>query len=229
MELEALHVLANSCWEDLAGDNKLRVRRALSWCHRAAECSDDDGRFIFSWIAFNAAYGREISGPRQGERDLFSTFVRRLVDLDRARWQALIKDDVFFNALDRILNNPYVHEDFWRAAREGRSVPIDNQTARLRYARQKGDTVRVLSPLLDALYVLRNQIMHGGATWDSSVNRDQVRDGALLMDWLAREVVAAMLAHPQEDWGDPWYPPVKRNGQRTCFSGPYHRPRKLEA
>ncbi len=224
-----LHDLAKSSWDELSDDNRLRVRRALSWQHRAAACPDDDARFVFSWIAFNAAYGRDLPGSEHGERGLFKTFIRRLVDLDRDRWQALIEDDVFFDALCRILANPYVHEDFWRAARKGRGFRLDHSGARLQHLRRQGDAVRVLSPLLDALYVLRNQLVHGGATWDSSVNREQVRDGALLMDRLARGVVATMLAHPGEDWGDPWYPPVQRNGQRTRFSGPYHRPRALEA
>lgn len=35
----------------------------------------------------------------------------------------------------------------------------------------------ILSILFDRLYVLRNQLVHRGATWNSDVNRDQVRDG----------------------------------------------------
>ena len=229
MELESLHDLAERRWNELSEDNRLRVRRALSWCHRASTCPDDDGRFIFSWIAFNAAYGRDLPGSSRGERDLFMSFVRHLVDLDRERWQRLIEDDAFFDALLRILANPYVHEDFWRAARQGRGITLDKQDERLRHLRGHGDTARVLSPLLDALYVLRNQLVHGGATWQSSVNREQVRDGALLMQRLSRAVVATMLDHPTEDWGDPWYPPVQPNGQRSRFNTPYHRPRKLEA
>jgi hypothetical protein len=39
----------------------LRVHRTLSWLTRAEQLSDDpDGRFIFLWIAFNAAYAMEI-------------------------------------------------------------------------------------------------------------------------------------------------------------------------
>ena len=34
----------------------------------------------------------------------------------------------------------------------------------------------VLSVVLSRIYTLRNQLMHGGATWSSSVNRDQIRD-----------------------------------------------------
>lgn len=34
---------------------RLRVHRALSWLDRAEQADDLDGRFIFLWIAFNAA------------------------------------------------------------------------------------------------------------------------------------------------------------------------------
>lgn len=38
----------------------LRVHRALSWLNRAEQADDPDGRFIFLWIVFNAAYATEI-------------------------------------------------------------------------------------------------------------------------------------------------------------------------
>ena len=39
----------------------LRVHHALSWLKRSELAEDDDdGRFIFLWIAFNAAYACEI-------------------------------------------------------------------------------------------------------------------------------------------------------------------------
>ncbi len=38
----------------------LRAHRAISWIGRAEACGDDDdARFIFLWIAFNAAYADE--------------------------------------------------------------------------------------------------------------------------------------------------------------------------
>ena len=32
----------------------LRGHRSISWIDRAEDASDDDGRFIFLWISFNA-------------------------------------------------------------------------------------------------------------------------------------------------------------------------------
>lgn len=53
----------------------LRIHRSLSWLQRAAQCDDPDGRFVFLWIAFNAAYAQEI--PRSvhlSQPEAFTTF-----------------------------------------------------------------------------------------------------------------------------------------------------------
>jgi len=43
----------------------MRTHRALTWLHRAEqEPRDQDARFVFLWIAFNAAYANEISDRR---------------------------------------------------------------------------------------------------------------------------------------------------------------------
>lgn len=64
----------------------LRVHRALSWLNRAEQADDPDGRFIFLWIAFNAAYATEIDPKyRLPEQDTFRAFLQKLVDLDGDR------------------------------------------------------------------------------------------------------------------------------------------------
>ena len=77
-----------------------------------------------------------------------------------------------------------------------------------RVSRAVGDqnTAVILNELFDRLYVLRNQIMHEGATWQSSVNRNQVRDGAAIMAFLTPRLVKLMMDNPAVDWGVPHYP-----------------------
>jgi hypothetical protein len=74
---------------------------------------------------------------------------------------------------------------------------------------QAGDSVRVLSFVFDRLYVLRNQLVHGGSTWNSGVNRAQVRDGAAILAFLMPVFVDLMMENPHEDWGRPFYPVVE--------------------
>ena len=67
----------------------------------------------------------------------------------------------------------------------------------------------VLLVLFDRLYVLRNQLVHGGATWNSSINRAQVKDGAAVLGWLLPVFIDIMLENPDRDWGKPFYPVVR--------------------
>ena len=56
----------------------LRVHRALSWLQRAEQCEDNDSRFIFLWIAFNAAYAFEIDETlRLSEQESFKLFLEK--------------------------------------------------------------------------------------------------------------------------------------------------------
>ena len=56
--------------------------------------------------------------------------------------------------------------------------------------------------------MLRNQLVHGGATWNGAVNRDQVRDGAALLSWLLPTFIDIMMDNANRDWGKPFYPVV---------------------
>lgn len=70
------------------------------------------------------------------------------------------------------------------------------------------NTAKVLSIVFDRLYVLRNQLIHGGATWNSSVNRQQVCDGAAILGNLVPKIVELMLLHPENDHGEILYPVI---------------------
>jgi len=61
---------------------------------------------------------------------------------------------------------------------------------------------------IDRLYVLRNQLFHGGATWNNGINRAQVRDGAAILTFLMPVFVDLMMENPKADWGRPFYPVV---------------------
>lgn len=93
----------------------LRTHRALSWLQRAElEAGDDDARFIFLWIAFNAAYAREIPDRAQfSERRVRMTFLRELIAADE---EGLLYNAVwnhFTRSIRVFLDNKYVFQPFW--------------------------------------------------------------------------------------------------------------------
>jgi len=71
-----------------------------------------------------------------------------------------------------------------------------------------GDTAKILAIVFDRLYVLRNQLVHGGATWNSKVNRAQLKDGTAIMMAITPVIIELMLDHPGMDFGEIMYPVV---------------------
>ena len=56
--------------------------------------------------------------------------------------------------------------------------------------------------------MLRNQLVHGGATWNGTINRQQVCGGAAVIGWLLPIFIDVIMANPGHDWGLPYYPVV---------------------
>jgi hypothetical protein len=194
----------------------LRVHRALSWLDRAERQSDDlDAQFIFLWIAFNAAYATEIDERyRLSEQATFRAFLQKLNDLDSQQRIADLIWTEFPGSIRVLLDNQFVFQDFWSF--QNGSITADEWKQRFDAARKAArralgerNTVTVLSIVLSRIYTLRNQLMHGGATWSSSVNRTQVRDCTNLLGKLVPLVIEIMMDHPETLWGDACYPVAK--------------------
>ncbi|HLS04978.1 MAG TPA: hypothetical protein VK036_01625, partial [Wenzhouxiangella sp.] len=66
----------------------------------------------------------------------------------------------------------------------------------------------VLGIVFSRLYTLRNQLVHGGATWNSRVNRDQLRDANAIMGELVPAVIEIMMDNARAHWGEARYPVV---------------------
>lgn len=192
----------------------LRIHRALSWLGRSeAEPDDADVRFILLWVGFNAAYAGELLDEAVNERGAFNAFFDALIGLDvehriyNSVWER------FSQEIRLLLSNRYVFGPFWKHQNgvdgyddwEERLAQSQKVIARALVNR---DTTVVLSTIFDRLYVLRNQLVHGGATWNGSVNRDQVRDGAALLKWLLPTFIDIMMDNATRDWGKPFYPVV---------------------
>jgi len=193
----------------------LRVHRALSWLDRAERCEDNDGRFIFLWIAFNAAYANEIyDQERSPEQQVFGRFLDKLVDLDKDKVLYQLIWSEFPGSIRVLLDNQFVYQPFWDyhngliAAEQWKSGFESARTAAHKaLAGQK--TAKVLSIVLSRMYTLRNQLMHGGATWNSRVNREQLRDCSAFLGKLVPYVIQLMMDNPNTLWGEASYPVVE--------------------
>lgn len=194
---------------------RLRIHRALSWLGRAELCEDIDGRFIFLWIAFNAAYAQEIDERlRLPEQETFARFLEKLCQLDHTQQLANLVWRVYPSSIRILLDNPFVFQSFWDYQRG----KIDAATWQERFASGKrtaqfalasNDTAKVLAVVFSRLYILRNQLIHGGATWNGKTNREQLRDCVKLLAELVPVVISLMMDNPNTLWGEASFPVIR--------------------
>ena len=194
----------------------LRVHRALSWLKRSELCGDDDdARFVFLWISLNAAYADEIQREGESEQVILGRFLQRLVSMDPDNLLYDLVWKKFSGPVRLLLDNPYVFQPFWdfhngRIPEKQWKRSFEKARTKAHIAlRDRSRTAIVLSIVLARLYTLRNQLVHGGATWNSSVNRDQVRDGCAILRELTPCVIHILIENPGADWGEPCYPVVE--------------------
>lgn len=193
----------------------LRVHRALSWLDRAEQCEDDDGRFIFLWIAFNAAYANDIGDrDRDPEQKVFGRFLDKLADLDANDVLYKLIWTEFSSSIRVLLDNQFVYQPFWDhhnglIGEEEWKTKFEGAKAATHRALSDHKTVTLLAIVLSRMYTLRNQLIHGGATWNSSINREQLRDCSAFLGKLVPFVIQLMMDHPDTLWGDACYPVVE--------------------
>ena len=151
---------------------------------------------------------------RLSEQATFRSLLKKLLELDgKGRFEQLVWAE-FSGSIRLLLDNPFVFYDFW-SHQKGEITEVEwkkrfsEATAAVKAALSRRDTEMILSVVLSRIYTLRNQLMHGGATWNGSVNRDQMRDCVNLMGKLAPLTIEVMLDNPKTLWGDACFPVVK--------------------
>lgn len=190
---------------------RVRLHRAISWLARAEqETVDTDARFLFLWIALNAAYAQEF-GFENAEREQLRRFFDALLAHDKAESLQDILFQQFPGPIRTLIGNRFVYARFWKALREHDSsgrwsdcFAADQRSALQAVVERRTEVV--LSIVLDRLYVLRNQLVHGGATWGGSTNRAQLRDGAAILGQLVPAILRLMLQEGTLGLGDVAYP-----------------------
>ena len=198
------------------------MRRADSWCGRSEEAGSAEEKFIFLWIAFNAAYGAATMLPelddRPRERQRFKDFLEEIVKRDNEEKLEEILWRTFDGPIRVLLGNQYIFAPFWAAVQylpqgEDWEKKFRDSNRSVFKAIERGNVHRVLTEVFQRLYTLRNQILHGGVTFSAGWGRDQVRDGSRIMASLVPVILEIMRTdidgNPDSDvWGRVAYPRV---------------------
>ena len=198
----------------LSETHAIRIHRALSWLKAAEEQEkNQDLRLICLWVSANSLYAMdEASFEALPERERFADFVDRLVQLDESTKLYHLLWNKFSGPVRLLIENKFIYSPFWNYQRgetrdweKGFHQSITDASNAL----AKKNVNYLLRIVLDRLYVLRNQLIHGGATYTSQINRAQVRDGANILISLLPVIIEIMMDNPKANWGKIYYPPIK--------------------
>ena len=200
--------------ENYSQNLSLRVHRALSWLDKSEQCDDLDTQFITLWIAFNAAYANEIHDRATfPEVRLQAQFIKRICGMDKADdLYNLIWSD-YTTSIRALLNNKFIYQPFWdfhnqKISEEEWGKRFYNANESVKRALSRKSTSTMLLVILSRLYTLRNQLVHGGATWNGGANREQIRDGVKILGKLVPLLINIMMDGHREFWGEACYPVI---------------------
>ena len=198
---------------DISKQHAVRLHRAISWLKCAEDSKDLDIQFIGLWISFNACYAINVLKEEQlRERESFGEFVHKLVKHDNEKRFSHLLWNQFSGPVRLLIENKYVYKPFWdfhRGEIKDWKKPFDKSVVDSMKFLSTQNVAGLLEVVLDRLYTLRNQLMHGGATFKSDINRSQVKDGNNMLKLLIPLVIEIMLTNQQEDWGEIYYPVIE--------------------
>lgn len=197
---------------------RIRIHRALSWFKKAKDLNlkgELDLSFITMWIGFNSAYGRELSAAFKSEHVLISEFFDKILEQDTKHEISDILWQQSKNAVLSLIQNRFTFEKYWHFVNGNMDDSnwedsLSKSIIKAKRLVAEKDTSVMLSMVLGRLYTLRNQLLHGGATFESMLNRPQIEDALQLMFEIFPVIVQLMMEAPDKEiWGKPYYMPIK--------------------
>jgi hypothetical protein len=195
-----------------------RLHRAISWLSAAEDASHDDMRFISLWISLSACFTISTNAQESlydGER--FKAFIFPLVKQDTHKKIYTLLWHEYSGPVKALIKNPYVFAPYWAAQRSEHvnrwkdEFNVCSVAALNALSRQQ--VPELLCIVLERLYVLREQLMQGGATFQGQVNREQVQDGVSLLNVLVPLMIEIMLFSEEQNWGDIAYPVANKTAE----------------
>jgi hypothetical protein len=192
----------------------VRLHRAFSWLARCEKDSyaDVDLSLICLWIGFNALYSQwdERRREPQSDRECWRVFLDKIVALDSSNNISTMLNNQR-ELVMQIFDDEYLSAFFWEEptdirASKSKKVKFD---ARTWYV--EGKWRIILDRLLERIYLLRCQLIHGAATHGGKLNRTSIERCVTMMRALMDAMLMTFIDQGySSDWGIMCYPPHLR-------------------
>jgi len=189
----------------------IRIHRAFSWMAQAEENESDlDLNLVYRWIAFNALYGQWVEESREPapDKETWGKFVDRILALDSAKQieGTLIEHKKLVMTL---LDDEYLSRFYWKD-------PTDQQAKKSKKLKYKARTwylekrwALIMDKVMERIYLIRCQLMHGAATHNSKLNRTSLKRCSIMLGHLLQAFIVVIIDNgADEDWGVMCYPPM---------------------
>ncbi len=212
--LQELNEQYNNSQKTYSDNLRLKLHRSLSWLNQAEEQKENyDFCFISLWISFNAIYADDF-GSLSDKSDV-SKFLKKICLLDADKELYTLVWTTFSGNIRIFLNNKFIFQPFWDVNnnpsenKKRWQGPFELEKRRAFSAMATQNTSVILNIIFRRLYTLRNQILHGGASYNSSVNTNQKKEACSFLLNILPVIIKIIMNHSEEDWGKPYYPVIK--------------------
>ncbi len=214
--------------DDIKSDNERRIERMNYWINLAFSPKESHHvRFLFYWIAYEAAYQKYTEENAKEEYQKREEFHKLIVDCEYAI------DDLQYalkcrrKLAIRLLELRQASRSFWKRQegwpdkgseweRKFQDQVID-ETNNMSNAIYSGEKLaEALDSLFGNLAVVRNQIVHGGSAGKKSFGRAQVIWGTRLLRTIVPAFRDLIKANMSTDWGKTPFPRVGDYPNQEC-------------
>ncbi len=211
--------------ENVSGQATLiRFHRACSWIARVeamAEKEDADLALVSLWIAFNSLYGQWDPGRREPspDRGCWRTFIDRVLQLDSNKHTVGALQE-HKRLVMSLLENDCLSTAYWRdpSTRHNGHLKRMKSTAQSWYHAQQW--TMILDLLLDRIYLMRCQLVHGAATYGGKLNRTSLRHCVCMLQHLLQSFLLVWIeGGADQDWGPMCYPPLTSSPRGATVNG----------
>ncbi|MEZ6097127.1 MAG: HEPN domain-containing protein [Pirellulaceae bacterium] len=191
----------------------IRLHRAFSWMEIVEERdfeADQDQILLYTWIAFNAMYGKwdPVNCYPESERESIKNFVSMINKIDR---NTLIEKCLDQNKEQTVelLSDQYLNKLYWRSIYSDTKFQESISRNRAVGWFESKDYTTLFSTSIERIYFNRCQLSHGAATAGSNLNRISISRSARLLTEFMKVILFVVIDNGiGQDWDNMCYPPV---------------------
>lgn len=182
----------------------IRLHRCFSWMAASQPAADappvgDDEAMIYLWIAFNALYGQWDPQLRQPQPDMacYRGLIQKLLAIDHPSAAGGGRFAAMYTAerglVTEILEDEFLSHCFWQEPTPQRAGQSRKARHESRTWYLEGKWGMLSERVLERIYLMRCQLIHGAATHGGKLNRDSLARCVLMLRHVLQAAVVVLI------------------------------------